>query len=116
MRSTVSERGVFRVVGQEGDPWPEALSDGMELPCALCAKGVDFAFLVTDEIWKRVVPLGIRRDMVCLRCLDRLAVDEGIDISHYLLSVQYIGIGKTIVLQPTAVYDWTYAVKMEATR
>lgn len=105
MKSTVSERGVLRVIAEHGDTWPEALSGGSSRPCAVCGRAVDFQFLVTDEIWWMVVPHRIVRDVICLACIDRLAADKGIDISHYLLCVHYAGLGKTIILQPTAVYE-----------
>jgi len=115
VRTWVTAEGVFRMTGERGDAWPEAVSDGLSLPCTLCRRQLDFGFMVTDEIWRRVVPLGIRRDVLCLHCLDRLATDEGIDISACLMSVQYIGIGKTIILLPTAVIDWAGTATMEST-
>jgi len=44
--------------------------------------------------------------LVCLPCLDRLAKKKGLDISNYLEGIQFIGMGKTIVLYPSKVYHY----------
>ena len=80
--------------------WPEGISDGLILPCAICKCWVMFDYNVDDAFWSLTVPIHIRRDVVCLPCLDTLASAMGLDIATNLRQVQFTGIGKTIVLLP----------------
>ena len=87
--------------------WPETISDGLELLCALCNQKVQFDYHVNDEFWHSVVPASIRRDVICLPCLDKLATDAELNVALYLESVQFIGNGKTISLIPSEVYVYS---------
>ena len=85
--------------------WPEGVSDGLSLPCAICGGHPKFDFRVSDDMWLAVVGgAEYRRGVVCLPCLDGLATEKGLDVSAALLEVQYTGIGKTIILKP----EWTH--------
>ena len=86
------------------DKWPEAISDGLILPCQLCGTVPHLDYLVDDEFWTSVVPPSISRGVVCLSCLDRLASDSGMDVAEHLKSIQFTGIGKTIVMLPDRAY------------
>ncbi len=89
------------------DEWPEGISDGLTLPCAIClAHPVKFDFAVTDELWRMVVPEQPRRGVVCLPCYNRLATEKGIDWANGLEQVQFTGAGKTIRLVPEFVYRY----------
>lgn len=86
------------------DNWPGGISDGLTLPCESCGMVPALDYTVSDEIWQAVVPDESRRSVVCLPCFDQMAADKGIDISEALERVQFVGIGKTVVLKPVAVY------------
>jgi hypothetical protein len=90
----------------ERDNWPGGICDGLELPCAVCHKHTDFDYTVTDAFWNTVVPVSMRRDVICLRCLDGMACEKGMDLSRNLLRVQYTGVGKTVVLKVFEVYHY----------
>ncbi len=88
------------------DEWPGGISDGLILPCAYCDQAVCFDYTVTDECWDAVVPKEKRLGVVCLPCLDHLAVGRGIDISKSIVRLQFTGAGKTIVFTPGIAYKW----------
>ncbi len=85
--------------------WPEAVSDGLTLPCAFCNIVPKFDYRVSDDFWQAVVPAGLQLGVVCLPCLDDLAVTAGHDdLEEALVEVQFTGYGKTIILKP----EWTH--------
>lgn len=88
------------------DEWPPGISDGLNLPCALCHQSVKFDYTVSDECWDSVVPKDKRRGVICLPCLDKLAEQQSIDISRFIQRLQFTGVGKTIVF--TAVIEYRY--------
>ncbi len=97
----------------EPDRWPEGISNGLELPCAICGEtSVKFDYLVRDELWEIVIPKQYRRDVVCLPCYDQLATEKGIDWVDGLKEVQFTGIGKTIGLVPVFLHRYEYAVTL----
>lgn len=84
--------------------WPEAVSDGLTIPCQVCGILPKFDYLVEDDLWRSVAPKEYLRSVICLPCLDRIASAKGIDVSAGLLEVQFTGIGKTVILKP----EWTH--------
>lgn len=84
--------------------WPEGISNGLTLSCSVCHKQVFFDYLVDDKFWQEVVPKEYRLNVVCLPCLDKLATENGLDVADHLGSIQFTGIGKTIVYLPSQVY------------
>lgn len=86
--------------------WPEALSDGLILPCSVCDVVPHFDYRVDDPTWKKVAPKKYRLSVICLPCFDRLAVDAGVT-HNYLIDVQFVGTGRTWILQPTQMYPWS---------
>lgn len=86
------------------DAWPEAISDGLTLPCSICGVIPYIDYRVGSDLWGRVVPEAYRRGVVCLSCLDRLASDAGLDVAAHLEFAQFTGVGKTIVLLPDRTY------------
>jgi len=84
--------------------WPEGISDGLALPCSICHKEVSFDYSVDDKFWQEVVPKEYRLNVICLPCLDKLATENGLDITDHLGSIHFTGIGKTIVYLPSQVY------------
>lgn len=92
---------------KEQDDWPEGLSDGLILPCAICYTLPMFDYIVDDDIWNKLVLKKHKRDVICLCCLDVIGHELGIDISGYLQEVQFVGMDKTIILKPEIVYKYS---------
>lgn len=87
--------------------WPCGVSDGLTLPCALCGKkDIKFDYGVTDELWNRIVPERMRRDVVCLPCLDNLAVDKKVDLASNITFLQFTGTGMTVEFLPCNVFRY----------
>jgi hypothetical protein len=78
--------------------WPEAISDGLTLPCADCEQTPRFDYQVTEAFWREHVPGPDRLAVVCLPCLDRRC--SGFGLAEALLEVQWTGTGHTVVLRP----------------
>jgi hypothetical protein len=93
------------VLNLRREEWEAGVSDGLTLPCAICGIVPAFDYSVDDNFWK-VVDDRIRRGVVCLSCLDKLANAKGLDVSAHLIQVQFTGIKKTIELTPTKIYRW----------
>jgi len=84
--------------------WPSGISNGLTIHCSVCGDIPKFDYRVKDELWIKIIPKAFRRGAICLPCLDKLAVEKGIDIGKGLISFQYTGINKTIELVPVTVY------------
>lgn len=84
--------------------WVAGVSDGLTLPCRKCGLIPNFDFGVDSIFWKQVVPEEWRLDVVCLHCLDKLATKKGLDVTTHIETVQFTGIGKTIILNPSKVF------------
>jgi hypothetical protein len=95
------------------EEWEAGVSDGLTLPCAICGTVPAFDYSVDDDFWKKVVDDKIRRGVVCLPCLDKLANEKGMDVSTHLQEVQFTGINKTIKLNPTKIYQWETCTAQE---
>ncbi len=52
------------------DGWPEAVSDGLVLPCSDCGGSPRFDYRVTDKFWNLHVGGEAHLGVVCLPCLD----------------------------------------------
>lgn len=86
--------------------WPEAVSDGLSLPCADCGELPRFDYRVTEEFWRQWVPGPERLGVVCLPCLDKRS--GGQLLAYALLEVQWTGTGHTVVLTPR--FRWEYGL------
>ncbi|OEU66285.1 MAG: hypothetical protein BA863_10330 [Desulfovibrio sp. S3730MH75] len=86
------------------DTWIEALPDRLVLPCSVCGCRVDFDYTINDAFWKKVVSSKYIRDVVCLHCLDVMAVAKRENIHEHLEKIHYCGEGKTIELCANTVY------------
>lgn len=84
--------------------WPEAVSDGLTLPCADCGEVPRFDYRVTPEFWAAWVPGPERLSVVCLPCLDRRA--SGVGLAAALIEVQWTGTGHTVVLRPALRHEY----------
>lgn len=96
----------MRYVHIDSEHWPAAISDGLTLACGICDVVPKFDYIVENKIWKQVVPKELQLGVICLSCLDELAIKMGINIGMFLLEVQWTGVGKTVVLIPTEVYEY----------
>lgn len=79
--------------------WPEAVSDGLLLPCFDCGQHPRFDYHVADEFWRQHVTGEAQRSVVCLPCLDRRC--NGVGLADALVEIQWTGTGHTVVLRPT---------------
>ena len=50
--------------------------------CKVCGRVDKFNFTVSDEIWKKVVPMPFQNHVVCLTCFDAFASLKGIDYAN----------------------------------
>jgi hypothetical protein len=79
--------------------WPEAVSNGLTLPCADCSQVPRFDYRVTEAFWRQHVPGPERLGVVCLPCLDKRCGGAG--LAEALIEIQWTGTGHTVVLRPT---------------
>lgn len=91
----------IRIVKNE---WPDSIPDKLVLPCSVCGCRVDFDYLVDDDFWNKIVPIIHRRNVVCLRCLDRMATTFEENICTHIQPICFCGEGKTIILNPVMAY------------
>lgn len=84
--------------------WPEAVSDGLTLPCCDCGEVPLFDYRVSDEFWRMWVPGAERTGVVCLPCLDSRC--EGVGLAEALAEVQWTGTAHTVVLTPTLRHEY----------
>ncbi len=87
--------------------WICGVSDGLTLPCAVCGQGnIKFDYNVTDELWNKVVPKEIKRDVICLPCFSIMVNEKGIKIGEGMVSLQYTGVGETIEFIPCNIFNY----------
>jgi hypothetical protein len=80
--------------------WPEAVSDGLTLPCSDCGVVPRFDYRVSNEFWRDRVPDNpAHRGVVCLPCLDRRC--GGVGLADAIEEIQWTGTGHTVVMVPT---------------
>lgn len=56
-----------------------SVPSSLTLPCPYCRKIPDFHFMISSEIWYKVIHKKYWRGVVCLRCFDILAQRKKID-------------------------------------
>ncbi len=87
--------------------WEPGISNGLTLPCGICNCVVLWDYNVDSEFWNLIMHgHPHKRGVICLPCFDKLAVDKGYDVSTHLQRVQFTGIGKTIELKPTRLFQY----------
>lgn len=86
---------------EENDSWPEAVSDGLTLPCGVCGVVPVIDYHVSDEAWK-VVPNALSLGVVCIECL--IQMDPNI-LPHIERILVCHG-GRTMELIPKILYDY----------
>ncbi len=89
------------------DNWEPGISDGLILSCGICDRVPPFDYNVDDEFWKLIMGDHPHRfGVICPPCLDKMAHDKGYDVSTHLQRVQFTGIGKTIELKPSRLFQY----------
>ena len=88
------------------DNWEPGISDGLTLSCGICNRVPPFDYKVDDDFWNMVVGEPYKRGVLCLSCLDKLSHAKEHDLSTHLEFVQFTGIGKTIELKPTRIFQY----------
>ncbi len=87
--------------------WEPGISDGLTLPCGECNRVPSWGYNVDDAFWKLImIDHPHRLGVICLPCFDKLATDKGYDVSTHLERVQFTGIGKTIELKPSRLFQY----------
>lgn len=87
------------------DEWPGAVSDGLSIKCGFCGKTPAVDYIVTDIIWRSVVPPNMRAGAICIDCFLKEARKKRIDVSAGFLGAQIAtGMGATICVRTTSVY------------
>lgn len=87
------------------DEWPEAVSDGLSLPCTDCGEVPRFDYHVTEDFWRQWVTASDRVGVLCLPCLDRRC--DGAGLVEALEQVDWTGTGHTIRLLPSRRIDYS---------
>jgi hypothetical protein len=59
--------------------------------CKVCRRVDEFDFHVSDEVWRSVVPVRFRNQVVCLACFDRFASWKSVDYSPHLRVLYFAG-------------------------
>jgi len=67
--------------------------------CKVCKCQDKFNFHVSDEIWKKAVPLELQNKVVCLPCFDELARKQNVDYSDSLEVLYFAGDQATFKFQ-----------------
>jgi uncharacterized protein (AIM24 family) len=63
----------------------------MEQSCKKCGVRDGLNFTVSDSTWKSVVPLELRKKVICLACFDILAAEREVDYHHSLSGLYFAG-------------------------
>ena len=71
--------------------------DGLVSNCARCGQRVPFDYNIDDNWWNQTVPDEMRRDVLCLPCLEWIA--DGVPL-HLIRVVYYTGNRGTLTLIP----------------
>lgn len=88
-------------VGKD-DPWPEAVCDGLSLSCGICDIIPIIDYMVSDEMWQKIVPKELKLGVVCLDCL--VNIDPSVIDSIEKISI--CGGGQTLICLPEILYDY----------
>ncbi len=96
---------------RQGDRWPEGVSDGLALPCAICGNHTNIDYGIDDDVWRKVVPESCRRDVVCLGCLI-IRAGRGL-VAESLRFVQITFPHMTIVCEEPRVFVYNYLKGIE---
>lgn len=97
---------------KEGDKWPEAVSDGLTLPCGICEEIPATDYIIDHDMWDKVVPKEMKLGVVCLDCL--VGLDP--NVIEHIKSIFVCGGGKSIHLEPDVLYDYTDLSRKAAAR
>lgn len=95
----------MRVFKMNKDNWICGVSNGLVLPCAVCGKThIRWNYTVKDKLWNKIVPENLKRDVICLPCLEKLAKKHKENIAENIIEVQYTGNDFTVEFLPSNVF------------
>jgi hypothetical protein len=63
-----------------------------------------FDFNVPDELWKKIVPIEYRNQVVCLECFDEFAFEKSVDYSGSIEILYFAGNQATFKFQTLAAH------------
>ena len=75
---------------EKNDKWPEAITDGLTLPCSICHNYTNIDYGVSDEFWRKVthgMGSDVRLGVVCLDCLIRMSDEESVALENIQIVV-----------------------------
>lgn len=93
-----------RVVIGPDDSWPDAISDGLTLPCHYCNVVPAVDYRVTDEAWADVFgDYEARLGVVCIDCFAGLL---DVPLASVLIELQVAHGGETMLMRPEVTYQY----------
>lgn len=72
--------------------------DSMRQTCKACGRPDKFDFSVSDNVWAAVVPVELRKRVVCLGCFDGFAREAGVDYSGGLATTLYFAGDRAVLV------------------
>lgn len=73
--------------------------------CKVCGRAEKFDFVVSDSVWRSVVPHDFLSKVVCLYCFDELAREAGIRYAQSVSAVYFAGSRGSFVLTVSSAVD-----------
>jgi hypothetical protein len=73
--------------------------------CKACGRPDYFDFTVPDFVWEQVVPVGLRRLVVCLGCFDLFARKQGVRYGEYLATLYFAGDKVSAIYRAESISD-----------
>lgn len=91
-------------ISVEDKEWPEAVSDGLTIPCMRCGGIPAVDYFVDDDFWREVAAPHERKNVVCLECLCR----DHAGVAKHLRRLQVVDKNDkvTSVLVPATRIHW----------
>jgi hypothetical protein len=79
--------------------------------CGACGRPDKFVYQVSDDIWERVVPSGLRNRVVCLVCFDDFAAMRRVNYARDLmLALRFVGEAATFEFEVRRAVASVYSV------
>ena len=82
--------------------WPEAVSDGLTLPCFECGQVPQIDYHVAEWVWRACISIEHRGDVLCLPCFLKLITRHNrVEMLAWVDEIQLTVNGETLVLAPS---------------
>jgi len=95
----------LKVTDMRTEGWVPGVPDDLVLKCPYCNVIPSIGFTVTDDSWKKIIPVEHSLGVVCLPCFNIKAKEKGIMLHECLEEVWLCdGRGETIRLIPVDSY------------